>query len=289
MRNKKVAAIIAFFFGIWGVHRFYLGQRFRGILHIGLFIFTMGLTIEEGFPFIMAPALLGFIDFILLLAMPKEEFDIKYNKDLQFAPTQQRAFYREEAPDFRRSRNNFHSGHVAPSHPIVNPFKKSGIEKYKEYDYDGAILDFQKALRVKYEDFAVHFNLSCCYSINESVHQCLFHLDKAMRFGFVELDRIHNHPALAYVRTNELFERFVENGYSLIDPKQQAAQPEAVKATTEEKEEEELEDFSAMIDNEVPKQKSLLEQIVRLGELREKGILTDEEFQQQKQNLLETS
>ncbi|MEL6843569.1 MAG: hypothetical protein AAFP02_10155, partial [Bacteroidota bacterium] len=35
-----------------------------------------------------------------------------------------------------------------PSRPKANPFKVSGIKKYKDYDYEGAIEDFKKALSV---------------------------------------------------------------------------------------------------------------------------------------------
>ncbi|MEM1323318.1 MAG: NINE protein [Bacteroidota bacterium] len=293
MKKKYVAAVLAFFMGIWGVHRFYLGQRFRAFLHIGLFGVLMALTIEEDAPYILLSVVPAFIDFVLLLAMPKEEFNEKYNNNSPAYQSQYRSFYKTE-PEPRRARRA-HRRDAGPSRPpAVNPFKKSGIEKYKDYDYDGAITEFQKSLRIKYNDSAVHFNIACCYSINESVHQCLFHLDKAIKFGFVELDRIHNHQALAFVRTHELFERFVTNGYALMETPSEAQlatprPPQQVSSEINTEEGEELDLSTLNTEEQVPSQKSLLEQIARLGELRDKGVLTHDEFQEQKQRLLEMS
>jgi len=58
MKNKIVAGFLALFFGIFGVHRFYLGRRFWGVMHMLLFFFTFALTIDNEGPFIIAPAIL---------------------------------------------------------------------------------------------------------------------------------------------------------------------------------------------------------------------------------------
>ncbi|MFN0201517.1 MAG: NINE protein [Bacteroidia bacterium] len=66
MKNKITAALLAFFLGTFGVHRFYLGQGGLGILYF-LFFWT-GI-----------PSLVSFIDFIVLLAMDEQGFNLKYN------------------------------------------------------------------------------------------------------------------------------------------------------------------------------------------------------------------
>ena len=48
-----------------------------------------------------------------------------------------------------------------------NPYKKSGVEKYKEYEYEGAIEDFKKALEIDPKDIPTHFNIACAYSLTE--------------------------------------------------------------------------------------------------------------------------
>lgn len=67
MKNKIAAAMIAFFFGGFGIHKFYLGESKKGLLYF-LFAWT-GI-----------PAILAFIDFIILLTMDDKIFNQKYNK-----------------------------------------------------------------------------------------------------------------------------------------------------------------------------------------------------------------
>ena len=64
-KNKIVAALLALFFGWFGVHKFYLGQIGLGIVYL-LFCWTF------------IPALVAFIEFILLLTMSDEKFNLKY-------------------------------------------------------------------------------------------------------------------------------------------------------------------------------------------------------------------
>ncbi|MEZ4430174.1 MAG: NINE protein [Nannocystaceae bacterium] len=66
MKDKNIAAILAFFFGWMGGHKFYLGQTGAGILYL-LFWWT---TI---------PAILGIIEFIILALMDKDEFNRRFN------------------------------------------------------------------------------------------------------------------------------------------------------------------------------------------------------------------
>ncbi|MEM9934332.1 MAG: NINE protein [Bacteroidota bacterium] len=66
MKDKYVAAILAFLLGAIGIHRFYLGQAGLGILYL-LFCWTF------------IPAVAAFIDFIVFLVMSEESFDKKYN------------------------------------------------------------------------------------------------------------------------------------------------------------------------------------------------------------------
>ncbi|HFC00450.1 MAG TPA: TM2 domain-containing protein, partial [Phaeodactylibacter sp.] len=80
MKKKGTTALLALMFGLFGVHRFYLGQRLKGFLQVILFMITMIITIEEDAPVIFIPAIIGFIDAVLFYVMPEEEFDEKYNQ-----------------------------------------------------------------------------------------------------------------------------------------------------------------------------------------------------------------
>ncbi|HGG58153.1 MAG TPA: NINE protein [Nannocystis exedens] len=66
MKDKNVAAILAFFFGGVGAHKFYLGQIGSGILYL-VFCWTF------------IPSLIAFVEFIILAVMDRDEFNRRYN------------------------------------------------------------------------------------------------------------------------------------------------------------------------------------------------------------------
>ncbi|CAD5980235.1 NINE protein [Planktothrix agardhii] len=72
MKNKFLAALIAFFLGAFGIHKFYLGENFGGILYF-LFSWTF------------IPAILAFFDFMSLLLMSDQTFDARFNPGLNTA------------------------------------------------------------------------------------------------------------------------------------------------------------------------------------------------------------
>lgn len=65
-KSKGVAAVLAFFLGGIGIHKFYLGRGGQGVLYL-LFCWTF------------ISSFLALIDFIVLLCMGDREFDQKYN------------------------------------------------------------------------------------------------------------------------------------------------------------------------------------------------------------------
>jgi len=143
-----------------------------------------------------------------------------------------------------------------------NPYKKSGVEKYKEYEYDGAIDDFKKALEIDPKDIPTHFNIACAYSLTENKEKAFYHLDKAVELGYKDFDKIQSHDAFAFIRIQDEFENFAKNGYRLNGTQ---------KAATE--------------DEDLP-DSDLLEKLKKLADLRDSGILTEEEFLTQKEKLL---
>ena len=66
-KNKVTAAILAFVLGGFGIHKFYLGQVGMGIVYL-LFCWTF------------IPAIIAFIEFIILLVMSDDEFNRKYGR-----------------------------------------------------------------------------------------------------------------------------------------------------------------------------------------------------------------
>ncbi len=271
MKNKIVAAVLAFPFGALGVHRFYLGQRFLGVLYLAFFIFTVFQSTWE--PVFLASFLLPFIDAILLYVMPVEEFDTKYNRrrvtDYQAKSRRRRKkdydFDRRHLPQRQQQKDTFHA------------VKREGIQRYRSYDYEGAIDSFLDALDLRPGNAAIHFNLACCFSIIEEEEQAYKHLEKAVENGFHDREKIHTHDALAFLRSSPLFDDFVTNGYRL---KTNITPPEAPILNLEKiKKEQKQEEFDAADE--------LLDQIIKLGELREKGILTEDEYIAQKKRILD--
>jgi len=269
MKSKHVTAALALTMGMYGVHRFYLGQKLKGALHFGLAMFAGLLFFEEGAPLLLLPAIIGFMDAILFLVMPQEEFDTRYN----FQPVGGA----ESQPDFRRKKTTRRNATQAPVQDFEvlypeqkwqdQPFKRTGVAKFNRHDYEGAIKDFQRALKDIPNDSALHFNLACCYSMQEATMMSLYHLDKAIECGYQKFDKIHRHSFLSYIRQQPQFQNFVDNDYQLTEHFEEV--------------EEALDEAPEGLELD-----SLIDQIKKLGELKERGILTDEEFQEQKRRLL---
>lgn len=64
-KSRIAAALLAFFLGGLGVHKFYLGRPIWGIVYL-LFFWTF------------IPAIIAFIEFIVYLCMSDESFAAKY-------------------------------------------------------------------------------------------------------------------------------------------------------------------------------------------------------------------
>ena len=66
MKDKNLAALLAFFFGGIGAHKFYLGQIGWGVLYF-IFCWTF------------IPQFVAFIEFIMLALMDEDEFNRRFN------------------------------------------------------------------------------------------------------------------------------------------------------------------------------------------------------------------
>jgi TM2 domain-containing membrane protein YozV len=263
MKDKNTAGILALFLGWLGFHRFYLGQTGLGIVY---FMFCW-------FPLIW---LIAFVDAISLFAMDQQRFDAKYNTPPGYATYggRQTDFDRNTSRTDRRTkrweeRREESSRRQAPAAGIpsaksrANPFKQSGVEKFKDFDYAAAIEDFKKSLEIEPRDVATHFNLACAYSLTEAAGLAFRHLSIAVENGFRDFQKIKEHHALAYLRIQPEFENFEQNGFRLPPSNSQDTQEDLLSS-----------------------QPDLLDQLKKLGELRAKGLLTEQEFVEQKKKLL---
>ncbi|MEL6143428.1 MAG: SHOCT domain-containing protein, partial [Bacteroidota bacterium] len=234
--------------GGFGAHRFYLGQRFQGILRFLLFVFFVVAVSTGGgeiFGFFIGMLFLSaVIEGLIFLVMPNERFDAKYNKH--------------------------HSKVTAPAN--VNDLKAEGVDYFRSGDYDLALEAFHDALQVRADDPGIHFNLACSYAQLRDLEATLYHLELAVSYGLESPERIEKHPALAWLRRQPAYNSFRENNYR----RQQLVELPALP-----KEEQPL-DLP-----EVPETKGdLLEQLRILGELRERGVITEIEFAREKEKLM---
>lgn len=287
LKDRNVAAVLAFFLGTFGVHRFYLGQVGLGVLYC-LFTFTGISTI------------LGFIDAMAFLASDEDKFDKKYNWKYLAKQEQEESFERNRR---RRERDVEHwerrQRHQAPKVSLdkeremerfkrvqqskenmqrVATLKEEGIRFFKDYDYEAAIEAFKQVIAVDEKDVATHFNLACAYSLEENTERSLYHLDKAVAFGFTDTKKIKTHDALAFLRIQPEFLAFEQNQFRLATN----ASPQ----NSNTKKSNSLEDeFSNAMDSQQG-QPDLLDQLQRLGDLRERGLLDQDEFLREKKRLL---
>ncbi len=86
MKDKTVAALIAFFAGWLGIHKFYLGQSGAGVMYL-LFSWTL------------IPGLISFFECIGFLMMSEREFNAKFNGGLAAAPQTNFSFGGESTKD----------------------------------------------------------------------------------------------------------------------------------------------------------------------------------------------
>jgi TM2 domain-containing membrane protein YozV len=259
MKNKTTAGIFALFLGWAGIHRFYLGQVGLGILYF--FLMFIGVSF-----------VLGLIDAIVLLTMDDQDFNRKYNsRQVEGYPN-----YGRRRPEYNQNMGGSRRGQAPPiprnnqagSRELQNPYKVNGIKKYKEFDLEGAIEDFKKGLEINPKDISLHFNIACAYSLTEQVDLAYSHLDKAVSLGFNDFEKIKTHDDLAYVRIQDRYEEFKNNGFRL-----QGKAALDSNSTPEIPKEEQVHDDV------------LLAQLKRLAELRDRGLLSEQEFAIEKKKL----
>jgi len=265
-KNKFLAAILAFALGFVGVHKLYLGKIGAFIGLMILFIFT----VSTGAAFV--PFLVAFIQGIKLLKMSDINFDNTYNRGqdvVRKGPLETRRYAQmrryEQEEDY-----NPKSGRMLqkPSNQNLksNPYKASGIKKYKDFDLEEAILDFKKGLEIAPNDVSLHFNIACAYSLTEKKMLAYHHITQAIKYGMKDVDKILSHDDLAFVRIQPQFDTFRAGGF-LGNPFVQAS------ATSESSTPSFASDTTVNITDD-----TLLAQLNQLSELRKKGILSESEF-----------
>ncbi|MCB0518126.1 MAG: NINE protein [Lewinellaceae bacterium] len=251
-KKKHVAGLLAIFFGMFGTHRFYLGQRKMGLAYL---IATMAvLFVIPGLSrFIPVMAITAFIDGILLWTMPRGEFDAKFNTQMQAGQQQMVPSSQAEVQE---------AEHKSLLKTQFEKYKEQALAEYRDLDYESAIGWFKKAAELKNHDPEIHYMLACCYSLMENTDYAILHLDAAVAFGLKDQIRIISSGDLAFLRTQPIFEVFSKNGYRL--PKEMPPPS------------------SDLLQTKSHRDEDLLAQLNKLQALKTKGVITEEEYQRLK-------
>ena len=251
-KNRIIAGLLALILGSFGAHRFYLNDIGGGIFYL----FLMFITAKLAFP---VTFILGLIEAVKIFNMSEKEFDEKYNREGRATRTRAKRGTREH-----RNVREVNRPHRKKSFfPRRNPFKKSALEKYEQYDFKGAIADYKKALDISPDDPEIHFQIAKAYSLNENKNLAFRHLDTAVQYGLKDPKKIDKDEDLAYLRIQPEYESFKKNNYRL-----------SVNSIGPAKDD--------ILDDDV-----LLAQLKKLSELRKKGLLSLDEFEIEKKKLME--
>lgn len=254
MKSRILAGLLSLILGTFGIHRFYLRDIGGGIFYIILFIITNSFW----FP---VTGILGLIEAIRLFNMSNQEFDEKYNKghvDYREIPGRRPGSFRNSR-DLRPAERKDQGFRIFPK---KNPFRKSALEKYNNYDFKGAISDYTKAMDISPDDPELHFQIARAYSLTENKELAFRHLDTAVQYGLKEPAKIATDEDLAFIRIQPEYETFRLNNFRLT-----------LKALGPEKKD--------LLNDDV-----LLSQIKKLNELREKGVISQEEFNIERKKIM---
>lgn len=263
MKHKSTAAFLALIGGMIGLHKFYLDDKGSGIFYAFLSMITWDLF------FWPVGAMLGVIDAIRLFSMSTAQFDAKYNKNKQRTTKGERGVGRvrtnqpaRSSRDAAMQREQYKYNRDTRSNRS-NPFRKSADQKFKDYDLEAALADYEKSAEISKPDKQMYFNMACIYSLLEKTDLSLSHLEKAMDLGYKDVEKIKTADELAYLRIQPEYQAFVDNGYKVVT-KAKAVEPPK----------------DDLLQDDV-----LLSQLNKLKELRNRGLLSDKEYSYEKEKL----
>ena len=283
MLNKDLAGFFAFFLGVFGVHRFYLGQSWRGAAQFIGFWGIIAILAENGpempLPFILVGMILApIITAIVFWATPYEKWAAKYDPEALIAQGY-------SPPLETRSRNWSRSASVAQPKTSLKSLKSEGVKYYRSGDFDLALEAFQEARDSAPTDPAVHFNLACCNALLGHYPEALRELELSVTYRLPKPERIEQHPALEQLRKSPAYSAFRTNNYRQLNLLELTREFSAT-----EEPDDVLEDFAAPPPSAGANDRStdadLLEQMNRLRELHYAGVLTQQEYRKQREKLL---
>jgi len=286
-RDKNIASLLAIFLGWTGVHKFYLGQVAQGVLY-AVFSFTF------------IPFFLSLVDFFRLVTMGHEEFNDRYNDNVPFTtPRNWRSG--KQYGNVRRTKGGTvtfekNKGRASTARPVEVTYRttipraaglnsnkayQEGIRLFNDYQYRNALERFTDALLVNRDHPEVLFRIACCNSLLEQKEEMFSNLDKAIKKGFKDFDKIQTMDALAFLRIQKEYDAIKASGYTqwTLAPEDEERNDVDVTVPAE-AEAAPAEDIRQPLSTD-----ELLAELKKLGEMRQNGQLTEEQFAVEKQKL----
>lgn len=251
-KNKIIAALLAFTLGAFGVHKFYLRDVGGGLFYIFLYAVTS--------QYFAVSALLGLIDGIRYITMGEEEFDEKFNQKRFQNKYENRRNRRKSRKEYQQLDKPSSVRRKKKRRIKSNAFKKNGIKKYRDFEIEEALLDFEKALKINSNDPKLHFFIACCYALLENKENAFRHIYLAVQNGFTDFDRINNDDNLAFLRIQPEFKMFRNSNFQNYN--------------------------LAEVSSEFLEEDLLLVKLSKLSELRKKGIVTESDYKFEREKLL---
>jgi len=139
---------------------------------------------------------------------------------------------------------------------------------FTQKDYHSAIVVLKQLLEITPDDNRRFVDLACLYSITNNV-EAFNSLAKAIELGYNNFEKIKTDSHLEWLRKHPDYENFVRNGYKIVSSSSQSS------PVTEEKKQ------TGAINDEI------IDKLKKLSELKEQGILTEDEFLEQKRRILQ--
>jgi tetratricopeptide (TPR) repeat protein len=148
---------------------------------------------------------------------------------------------------------------VVKMSPAMVKLIKEGDKLVKKGYIDEAIETYLSALTYSDKAPITNFKLAKLYSRKKKGKEALKHLEMSIQAGFKDFDKINKDNDLIFLRETNEFKAFATNGFKTPTTK-----------------------------NETHKPLSRIEELDKLNSLFEKGVLTKEEFENEKKRILST-
>ncbi len=252
--RRKMGIVFAITLGWCGVHRFIMGQWQWGLAHI--FMFVASMAILEGAPGITPwTTLSAFVAYYTAFRwwrMSNEEFADEYLEPV------------EEEVGGKYLKGTATANPKVISGKARRKILASAKTLYDRFDYQGASELYEDALDMDLSDGDSRVLAARCYSLLEDAEAAYRHLRKAVLLKANNLDIISKDEGFAWLRTREDYTSRRRAGYGPIESFVDSSSPQALP----------------------PRQDNILERLEKLGELKERGLLDDDEFIREKKRLL---